>query len=366
MNTVCDINRCNGCMACIEKCPKKCISINDDIFSYNAVKDESICVNCGICEKVCPRNKKVEKKKPYEWYQGWAEDKIRKSSSSGGAASSIIRSFINDGGYVASCLFKDGQFLFEITNDLEYAKCFAGSKYVKSTPVGIYKAIEERLKTDKVLFVGLPCQVAGLKNYLGDIENLYTVDLICHGTPSPLLLEKFLSEHKIDIGDVSDLKFRDSISMGLLVNGKKICLEGTDDYLLTFLGAINYTENCYHCDYATFERTGDITLGDSWGTKYQEEEKNGISLVLVNSKKGKELIRDSEMTVMDVDIDKAVAENHQLRHPSILKPEREKFLRSIISGKSFADATFMIYRGIVLKRRVKKVLLKLHLWEPRR
>ena len=366
MNTVCDINRCNGCMACIEKCPMHCISIEDDIYSYNAVKDDSICVNCSICEKVCPRNTKIEKKEPYEWFQGWAEDQIRKKSSSGGAATCIIRRYIETGGYVASCLFKNGQFLFEITNDLEVAKRFAGSKYVKSNPIGIYKAIEERLKTDKVLFIGLPCQVAGLKNYIKNDEKLDTIDLICHGTPSPQLLRKFLTEHKIDIMEVEDIKFRDSISWGLVKDGIKICPEGTDDYLLTFLGAVDYTENCYYCDYATFERTGDITLGDSWGTKYHEEEKNGISLVLVNSAKGKELLSDIEMQLMDVDIENAVSENCQLRHPSILKPEREKFLRRVISGKTYSSSTFMLYRKTILKRNIKKVLFTLHLWKPRR
>lgn len=366
MNTVCEINRCNGCMTCIEKCPKKCISIKDDIFAYNAVKDDSVCVNCGICEKACPRNKKIEKRKPYEWYQGWADNQIRKDSSSGGAAASIIKGFIKAGGYVASCLFKNGQFLFEITNDIDLAKQFAGSKYVKSNPNGIYKAIEEKLKTDKVLFVGLPCQVAGLRNFLKSDENLFTIDLICHGTPSPQVLEKFLKEHRIDIREVTDLKFRDSISYGIVKNGKKICPEGVDDYLLTFLDAVDFTENCYHCEYATCERVGDITLGDSWGTEYRDELKNGISLILVNSAKGKDLVKDIGMKLMDVDIDKAVAVNHQLRHPSILKPEREKFLNRIISGKSFSSSTSMLYRKTVIKRRVKKVLFMLHLWKPER
>ncbi len=361
MNTVCELNRCNGCMACIEKCPVHCISIMDDIYSYNAVKDGSLCVNCGVCEKVCPRYTTVEKKTPYQWYQGWAENQIRISSSSGGAAAAIINRFIKMGGYVASCLFKNGQFLFEITNELKMAKRFAGSKYVKSNPIGIYKAVEERLKTDKVLFVGLPCQVAGLKNYLKNDDYLFTVDLICHGTPSPQLLTKFLKEHNIDIDAIEDIKFRDSISMGLVKNGVKICPEGTDDYLLTFLAAVDYTENCYYCDYATFERVGDLTLGDSWGTEYHDEEKNGISLVLVNSDKGEELLRDTGMTLLDVDIEKAVAENHQLRHASILKPARGKFLGMVTSGKPFSYAAFMLNKKNVLKRNVKKVLIALHL-----
>lgn len=87
-------------------------------------------------------------------------------SSSGGVALAIISSFIQNGGYVASCLFKDGEFIFELTNDLEMSKKFAGSKYVKSNPNGIYLKIKERLKTDKVLFIGLPCQVAAVNNYI--------------------------------------------------------------------------------------------------------------------------------------------------------------------------------------------------------
>lgn len=362
MKTVCDINRCNGCMACIEKCQNKCISIKDNIYTYNAVIDEHLCVNCFLCEKVCPRNTKTKKQKPFQWYQGWADDQIRKNSSSGGAAACIINSFIKTGGYVASCLFKEGQFLFEITNDLEKAKHFAGSKYVKSNPIGIYKVVEEKLKTNSVLFVGLPCQIAGLKNYLKNDDNLFTVDLICHGTPSPQLLEMFLEEHSIDISKVTDLKFRDSTSMGLAIDGMKICSEGVDDYLLTFLDAIDYTENCYYCEYATFERVGDITLGDSWGTEYREEEKNGISLVLVNSRKGQELLKDTGLKLMDVDIENAVAENHQLQQPSILKPERAKFMNRIITRKSFSSSTFMLYKKKVLKRNIKKALTKLHVW----
>lgn len=361
MNTVCNINRCNGCMACIEKCPKHCISMVDNVFSYNAVIDDGICIKCGECEKVCSRNNMVEKKKPFQWYQGWADNRIRINSSSGGAASAIMKRFIETGGYVASCLFKEGQFIFEITNDLNIAKHFAGSKYVKSNPIGIYSAIKERLKTNKVLFVGLPCQVAGLKNYLKNDDNLFVVDLICHGTPSPKLLVKYLKEHNIDINAIEDIKFRDNNVMGLSINGEKISPTGTDDYLLTFLDAVNYTENCYYCDYSSFERIGDLTLGDSWGTEYHEEEKNGISLVLVNDEKGKELLKGTGLNLMDVNIQRAVAENRQLHESSIMKPARGVFLGLVTSGKSYFYATFKLYKKIVLKRIVKKTLMVFHI-----
>ena len=364
MITVCKNNTCNGCMACVDKCPKKCISISDNIFYFNAVKDMNDCINCGICESVCPNNTIINKYMPREWKQGWGAPKIRQYSSSGGAASSIIQSFIQSGGYVASCLFKNGQFVFDLTNDMDIAKQFAGSKYIKSNPGGIYKKISERLKTNKVLFIGLPCQVAAAKNFVNNNENLYTVDLICHGTPSPKLLAKYLDEKRINQENCSDIKFRSNSSMGLVIDNRRLVTEGLDDYILTFLDGISYTENCYNCQFASFDRVADVTLGDSWGTEYKDEEEKGVSLILIQTEKGKEIVYNSELELKDVDIEKAKKVNHQLMHPSIRKPEREKFLSLIDSGKSFSFSTFILYKNRIVKRNIKNAIYSIlhHTW----
>ncbi len=361
MKTVCDLNKCNGCMACSSVCLKQCITIADSINSINAEIDETVCINCKLCERVCPNVTKPEKTSPIEWKQGWAEKDIRNKSTSGGAASAIIRFFIQSGGYVASCLLKGGEFAFELTNDIEIAKKFAGSKYVKSNPEGIYKKVQERLKTDKVLFIGLPCQVAALKNYIKNQENLFTIDLICHGTPSVKLLDQYLDERGYKLKELKDVKFRTKTDMGLSVDGEKINLSRvTDDYLCAFLESIDYTENCYSCQFASLDRVSDVTLGDSWGTEYKNEEKNGISLVLIQSEKGKELVDKSGLELKDVDLDNAVVRNHQLSHPSILSPKREKFLNLIKTGKSFKAATFAVLPKMVIKQKIKLVLIKLH------
>lgn len=359
MIAVCELNKCNGCMACVDKCPKSCISLVDNIYSYNAVKNMNVCINCGQCEKVCPNNNPVEKRKSIDWKQGWAEWNIRGNSSSGGAASAITKSFIQEGGCVASCLFKNGEFLFDITNDEEIAKRFAGSKYVKSNPVGIYKKIQERLKTDKVLFIGLPCQVAGLKNFIKNQENLYTIDLICHGTPSPKILEQFLREDGYDLSALKDIKFRNKSDFGVKSESITKLEKGRDPYLISFLNSIDYTENCYSCHYATKERVSDITLGDSWGTVYKNEEGNGISLILVQSEKGNKLLTDTNLELKDVDYEKAVKANHQLNYPSILKPEREVFLKMITEGKTIKQATNKTLPKEVLKQKVKYILIRL-------
>ena len=146
MRTVCRKNSCTGCMACIGKCKKNAITIKDSMLAYNAVIDEDKCVNCEMCEKVCPNNQAVEKRKPTDWKEGWASDNIRDRASSGGAASAMMKCFVENGGYVAACIFKQGEFVFEITNRVEKLIDFAGSKYVKSNPIGIYAKVIEKLK----------------------------------------------------------------------------------------------------------------------------------------------------------------------------------------------------------------------------
>lgn len=152
--------------ACLNVCPKKAIEIRECVEAYNAVIDKEKCIDCNVCYEVCPNNASNILMPPIFWKQDWSNDhSTRIGASSGGAASSLIKAFIDDDEYVASCVFENGAFGFEMTNDHEVARRFAGSKYVKSDPGEIYSAIREKLKEGKaVLFIGLPCQVAALKN----------------------------------------------------------------------------------------------------------------------------------------------------------------------------------------------------------
>lgn len=348
-------------MACADRCPKKCITIEDRITAFNAVIDEKLCINCKVCEKVCPNISVPEAKQPIKWAQGWAEDSIRNSSTSGGAAASIIKSFIENGGYVASCLFEEGQFRFKITNDLVTARRFAGSKYVKSSAAGIYNEIEERTKTDKVLFIGLPCQVAAVKNYVKNTSNLYTIDIICHGTPSVKLLDLFLKEEGFNLSDIADIKFRKKSDMK--VDGDKNAIsisQSMDAYTCSFLKSINFTENCYSCGFAKLDRVSDITLGDSWGSEFKDEESKGISLILCQTEKGKELIDATNLELHTVDSEKAVRNNHQLVGPALCPPERENFLQMLHSGKTYKTSTSKCLPKMMIKQQVKHILLVLH------
>ena len=369
MRTVCRENSCTGCMACIGKCKKNAITIKDSMVAYNAVIDEDKCVNCGMCEKLCPNNQGAEKRKPIDWKEGWAPENIRGRASSGGAASAMMKYFVEDGGYVATCIFKQGEFVFEITNSVEELIDFAGSKYVKSNPIGIYAKVIEKLKHgEKVLFIGLPCQVAAVKNSTAVLpsemkDNLYTIDLICHGSPSPRILNMALEEKGIDIKKLNQIRFRNKTNFGLSSQDagqvyKTLTPAGIQDmYTYAFLTSLDYTENCYSCQYATIERVADVTIGDSWGSDLpQKEQGRGVSLLLCQTDKGANLVKNSGMQLKEVDIDKAIDANHQLRHPSVAPDIREAFFAGLDKGfyKSLSNCAPKVY----YKQKVKEILIK--------
>ena len=296
MGTVCEMGKCTGCMACHDICPKQAIEMKKQITIYQAEIDEKKCINCHKCKLVCQICNPVETKRPFIWYQGWANDnRVRLNSSSGGLASALSMNFIEENGVVCSCVFKNGIFGFEIFDNEQEVEKARGSKYVKSTMEGVYRIVRERLvEGKKVLFIGLPCQVAAIKRYIGAKlwEKLYTVDLICHGTPAPMILESFLDQYGYDLQMIENLSFRMKDQYGLKLRCKDIAVPRIRDaYTIAFLNGVSYTENCYSCMYAKLERNGDITLGDSWDSEFpREEKKKGISLILCQTEKGMEML----------------------------------------------------------------------------
>ncbi len=373
MKTVCDLDMCTGCMACIETCTKGAISLVDSLKSLNAVIDDKACIQCGACHKVCQIVHPLKLQKPLSWFQGWTNDShSREKSSSGGFAYNIMKQFLNEGGMVCSCAFSNGEFAYEIATCEEDLEKFRGSKYVKSSMGTIYSKIKELIESEqKVLFLGLPCHVAGVIKYIGESDKtqkyLYTVDLICHGSPSVEILSRFLDEKGFKLDNLRDIAFRQKNKFRIVVNEDEkrglssITPQGVRDrYTISFLNGLFYTENCYSCRYAGINRISDITIGDSWGSDLEETEEGnkGISLALCQTKRGEELLKRSNLKLLDVDLERAVAANHQLQNPSKMPDERDTFFLLIAKGTAVNKAIAKCYPWICKKQDLKSFLIR--------
>ena len=204
-----------------------------------------------------------------------------------------------------------------------------------------------------------------MRNFCDDSDSLYTVDLICHGTPSPKILGKFLAEHGFDIKKASNIGFRRKASFA--VRDGETCMEApgvTDRYTIAFLNGLDYTENCYSCVYAQQRRVSDITIGDSWGTSLFEEASLGISLVLCQTKKGKKLVESSGLKLLPANQQRAQASNGQLCHPSVKPKQRGRFFLDLSHGNSVSTAVSRAFPLQSLKQDIKKALVKVRLWKP--
>ncbi len=372
MRTVCELNKCTGCMACADICAKRAINVHITIESCNAEINDSMCVNCGACNKVCQINNPVLPQKPMSWYQGWSKNEMtRKKCASGGFATEISRAFIERGGTVFTCAFEKGTFKYRAFETEADLNAMAGSKYVKSNPAGIYKEVRAKLIAgSKVLFIGLPCHVAGVQNFLSDKlkENLYTIDLICHGSPAPQLLELFLKEHKVELNSLSAIRFRRKdhfqVEQSKENDYKSVGAKGVlDSYMIGFLGGLFYTENCYGCKYAQLNRISDITIGDSWGSELPiDEQQKGISLALCQTEKGEQILKRANVELHPVDLNLAQQNNHQLLAPSVLTKQRDIFLDGIHKNKSFNSMIWKTCFVKSIKQEIKKVLIMMKIY----
>ena len=350
---ICEKDRCTGCYACMNICPRGSIKMIDDERGFPHPSIDDSCISCGLCEKCCPQNNlsiKFCNGAIEGVYAAFTKDKnIRKNSSSGGLFSELAIEVIREGGIVfASKLSKDQKTLvFSGCDDIEELGLFQGSKYVQSHPEMIFKDIKREAMTGRiVLFVGTACQVAGLKAYLNkDYTNIFYIDILCHGVPSPKLWSDYLDKIEKEYGDEAvKVSFRYKkpswTQFSLKVDfkrGKQMVNSKFDDpYLISFLKEISLRENCYHCPYTSTNRTGDITLADFWGYKSTDfkmrNNEKGISLVLVNSEKGEnwfDKIKDKVCWV-EKGLKEAMSGNRSLKEPWKKNENSEAFWKMYI------------------------------------
>lgn len=330
MMEICKKEHCTGCAACMNKCPKQCIEMKEDEFGYLfPFIDESHCIECGLCQKVCPENNRPSAIPIQKAYAAWSlDDYDRGSSTSGGIASVLTNHILHQGGVAFGAVSSEKcDVRHEAVEQVCNAARFKGSKYVQSTIGYCYQEVKEALKQNKqVLFTGTPCQVAGLRNFLGKpYENLYTVDIICHGVPSLKLLSEHLSRYCL-LDDITKVSFRNNEGY-VLSAYKDDKLQYSkpfpnDRYLYGFMYALFYRPSCYECRYANSHRISDLTIGDFWGLGKKRPvnyDTKKVSVVTPNTDKGALLLKacKQKLFLEERDREEAISGNKQLQVPSI-------------------------------------------------
>ena len=308
--SICDKPRCTGCWACVNACPKQCISMeNDRGFLYPAI-DKKQCVECGVCESVCPEVNCVEKHGGPKAHICYCTDPtVLEKSSSGGMAYVLAQMFISHGGVVFGAAYDNRMHIRHIKVEcIEELTHLQGSKYAQSEIGTALRDAKSCLESGKrVLFFGTPCQVAGLLSAIPKRiqDKLYTCDILCGGIPSPVLFEKYIDylTGKYRIG-LSFLNFRSKkfgYSYGYLheakfQSGESSLLSGMDASFVKSIGFGYVRESCFACKYVDLKRISDISLGDY--SRDARNYKKGISSVLVNSEKGQELFYMASAAIM--------------------------------------------------------------------
>ena len=345
---------CSGCGACKAVCPKEALSFkpNDEGFPYPVI-DNAICIHCGLCEKTCPVLNPLDRHAILAAYAAQCLDKeALKESTSGGVFTVFAREIFRRGGVVYGCVWdEEYNAVIRRAENEEEMKPMRGSKYVWSWAGGLFREIKTFLDAGRtVLFSGLPCQVAGLKNFLKkDYDKLYLLDCLCSGSPSPLVFRKYLDTICPSSGWTKlDLKFRDKNPYGVGVhityNGqkKKRNPRGehiTNPYYYAFFSHLIDRLSCYTCSYGTDQRISDFTMGDYWGIANYHNDMDiqaGVSALMINTEKGAVFLESvrKEIELVSTKIENIGKANNlayrgRKRRQRIIPAERKLFFQEV-------------------------------------
>ncbi|MDR3078548.1 MAG: Coenzyme F420 hydrogenase/dehydrogenase, beta subunit C-terminal domain [Rickettsiales bacterium] len=362
--------KCFGCGACSQLCPKNAIAMeySSEGFLQPAI-DEAKCVNCGVCLKSCPAGSEAFRPKTEmpKCFAAYADDRTAMESSSGGLFSVLAESLLDAGGYVCGAAFdRDWLVAHRVVADKGELDALKTSKYLQSDTKRVYSEIRELLERQKsVLFSGTPCQVAGLYSFLGkDYASLLTIDVFCHGVPSPKVWEKYIREIT-NAGEIKSVNFRDKSST-YAEGGIPPVSAGWKDYFLTlrgreikvlsqhhrenifmcgFLQNLYLRKSCATCPFTKTPRTSDISLGDFWGYGCVDRKRDtgkGMSAVLLNSPKGERFFAGLEERLSflrPVKLKAIIRGNPILREPCKTHKNRDSFMHGFanLAGDGISD-----------------------------
>ena len=366
MPRLCEKKKCTGCASCLSVCRHNAITFTVDEYGFSyPVVNEVKCVNCKHCERKCPVLNKQEYHTHTMTYACYVNDKNeRLMSSSGGIATVLATYFIKRKGVVYGCAFVPPMQVKHIRcTTLDDIQKLRGSKYVQSDVSEILPCLENDLRQGKeVLFIGTPCQIAGVISNFGQFKNLTTVDLVCHGVPSMQFLCDTLPK-KICKGLKDEIGFRINTNFHLFLrrNGSIIYERALskDLFFKGFFTGILFRPSCFTCLYATPKRVSDITIGDFWGLKSNKilDINNGVSLTLVNTEKGTEIFEcvKDKLVYEQHSLDEAIKDNAQLSSP-FRRSYREVLFKKLYPKVGYLAAIWSIMPDRLIGTRMKAFL----------
>lgn len=370
-----DKHQCCGCEACVQACPKHCISFQRDNegFFYPEV-DTSSCIQCGLCEKVCPVLTPYDEQRPQEVLAAINPDNaIREQSSSGGIFTLLAEQVLRQGGVVFGVRFDDQWVaVFDYTESVEGLSAFRGSKYLQARVGNSYVRCKQFLDAERqVLFSATQCQIAGLHHFLGKpYPNLLAVDIICHGVPSPKVWQHYLDE-AVESGRraISDVQFRDkrlgwkrfSFTLGYDDSTESYTLTSPfaeNPFMRAFLSNLILRPSCHACPAKEGRSHADLTIADFWGINQvnpEMDDDRGTSLVLVHTDKGHDSLRACSFRSAPATYDEAVRCNPSAEVSVAPHPRRDHFFYAFDSQ---TDLHALIHESLRLsiKTRAKRII----------
>ena len=371
-----DRSECCGCGGCQQICPTHCIRMTllDDGFFYPEI-DEELCVHCDSCVNVCPIHQSKntsEAKQAQHCYYGWHRDEgIRMKSTSGGTFSAIAELVLkNRNSTVYGALYGDDWSVrHRGIGTLDGLEQLRQSKYVQSEIGDCYSEIRDRLDSDEhVLFCGTPCQVDGLRHFLGkEYTRLLLVEVICHGVTSPVIFKKYIESLEQKEGSrVKRVRFRDKVTKGnvssiahttIVFENSRTRSSECNLYLRAYMKGLMQRLSCEKCPYASRYRRADITLGDFWGIEVilpqvKDEFHRGISLILSNTEKGRHICEQlaDNMCMVETEVSYAFnGRNVQLERPIEANERRRQLFRDVKNiGVHLALAKGLGFRYLIV------------------
>lgn len=371
---------CTGCSACMSICPHSAITMEKDGEGYlNPLIHMDKCVECHLCEKTCPilvekKNNNTSSPKVYAYWS----NKDRTLSSSGGAFSGFARIILQARGIVyGAWLSPNFKLQHRSISTVKELDKLRGSKYVQSDLADSFSSIKKELREGtKVLFCGTPCEVAGLKAYLKrPYDNLWTLDLVCHGTPSIEVFKQYINklETRRNIKGINGFEFRERKSWSLaptFSQHKFAKIYGRDAlYQEAFNKGAIFRKSCYSCPFAKIPRQGDCTIADFWGIgrhgwKFNHSTRQGVSLILANNQHGQELVNLLEDCFLEErPLEEATIENYNLTKHSKDYPKRDEVVKAFLNPDMSLDDIDNLYHLVdrSIKAQVKNLASRLGL-----